>query len=60
MRVIPISPKATHILESKMGNNSEVTLQCRVGNKVLLSSKDGRFCSWVDLAKDPHWVVVLP
>lgn len=59
MRVIAISPKAKRLLVDKMGNSPTVKIRLRSGNKVLLSSEEGSFCAWVDLAKDPDWLLVL-
>ncbi len=42
-----------------MGDNPKVKVEKRVGNKILFSSFDGKYCGWVDLAKDPDWAVVL-
>lgn len=59
MRVIAISPKAKRILSDKMGGDPRISIQQRSGNKVMFSSRDGKFCAWADLAKDPNWLVVL-
>ena len=59
MRVVAISPKARRILAEKMGDQPYVKVRQRHGNKVLLSSAEGSFCAWVDLAKDPDWLLVL-
>ena len=58
-RLVPISAKAVNILNSKMSGNAEITIEKRVGKKVLFSSYDGKYCGWVDLVKDPDWAIVL-
>lgn len=59
MRLIPLTRKARDILVNKMGGVSEVSVQTRVKDKVLFSSKNGRYCGWVNLRKDPDWIVIL-
>lgn len=59
MRVVPISPKAKKIMAERMGNHPQVKVQQRQGGKVLFSSVRGAFCAWIDLAKDPDWLLVI-
>lgn len=58
-RLIALTPKATSIVETKMGGDPKVRILDRKGKKVLFSSSNGKHCGWVDLANDPDWSLVL-
>lgn len=60
MKLVPLTKRANDILANKMGGNPDISVQMRVRDKVLFSSKDGKYCGWVDLRKDPDWIVILP
>lgn len=59
MKLLALSPKAKQTLALKMANCPEVEVRQRNGRKVLVSSVKGPFCAWIDLAKDPDWLLVL-
>lgn len=58
-RLIPLTPRATSILEKRMGGNPEVRVVERMGNKILFSSCSDAYWGWINLAKDPDWAIVL-
>jgi hypothetical protein len=59
MKLQPLSPKARKILEEKLGGNPKINIEKRMGSKVLFSSQNGNYCGWIDLKKDPDWIIVL-
>lgn len=59
MRLVAISVKAKGALKERMGGNPRVKVVDRQGGKVLVSAASGQFCTWVDLAKDPDWLLVV-
>lgn len=59
MRLVAISVKAKETLRDRMEGDPKVKVVGRQGGKVLVSAASGQFCAWVDLAKDPDWLLVM-
>jgi len=59
MRLVPNSPKAKNRLVNVMGNNPNVAVEQRTGDKVFVVSDNGKYCTWINLRSDPHWELVL-
>lgn len=59
MRIRPLSPKSTQTLLKEMQGDPRVRVVERVGNKVLVTSRTGNYCSWVALKNDKNWELIL-
>jgi predicted nucleic acid-binding Zn finger protein len=57
--VTPISRKAKNRFANLMSNNAQCIIEQHKGNKVFLTSENGKNHFWVMLDKDPDWVVEL-
>ena len=57
--VTPISRKAKNRFANLMSNNAQCTIEQHKGNKVFLTSENGKNHFWVMLDKDPDWMVEL-
>jgi predicted nucleic acid-binding Zn finger protein len=57
--VTPISRKAKNRFANLMGNNAQCVIEQHIGNKVFLTSENGKNHFWVMLDKDPDWMVEL-
>jgi hypothetical protein len=59
MIVTPLTKKAREKFIGEMEGNPEVEIIRREGRKILFVSKNGKYCAWMDLAKDRHWNLIL-
>ena len=57
--VTPISRKAVNRFANLMGSNAQCIIEQHMGNRVFLTSHNGRNHFWVMLDKDPDWMVEL-
>lgn len=57
--VTPISRKAKNRFANLMNSNDECIIEQHVGNRVFLTSVNGRNHFWVHLDKDADWMVEL-
>jgi predicted nucleic acid-binding Zn finger protein len=55
--VTPISRKAQQRFVNMMQSNEECIIQQHKGNKLFLTSSNGKNKFWVNLDKDPDWMV---
>jgi len=59
MRVLPLSAKAKNRLANLMDNDPSVRVEQRLADKVFVVSRNGKYCTWVNLRGDPHWDLAL-
>jgi hypothetical protein len=57
--VTPISRKAKNRFANLMDSDAHVIIEQHMGNRVFLTSLNGRNHFWAMLDKDPDWVVEL-
>jgi len=57
--VTPISKKAKNRFANLMQSNDECIIEQHKGNKVFLTSMNGKNHFWVSIDKDPDWMVEL-
>ena len=57
--VKPISKKAKNRFANLMGSDAQCIIEQRIGNRVFLTSANGRNHFWVTLDKDADWMVEL-
>ena len=57
--VTPISKKAKNRFANLMNGNDECIIEQHQGNKVFLTSMNGRNHFWAMLDNDPDWMVEL-
>lgn len=57
--VTPISRKAKNRFVNMMNNNPMCFIEQHKGNRVFLTSENGKYHFWVNLDKDPDWGVDL-
>jgi hypothetical protein len=57
--VTPISKKAKNRFANLMNGNDQCIIEQHKGNKVFLTSMNKRNHFWVNLDKDPDWMVEL-
>jgi hypothetical protein len=57
--VTPVSRKAKNRFANLMDANNECIIEQHVGNRVFLTSVNGRNHFWVMLDKDADWMVEL-
>jgi hypothetical protein len=57
--VTPISKKAKNRFANLMQSNDECIIEQHTGNKVFLTSMNGRNHFWAMLDNDPDWMVEL-
>jgi len=42
-----------------MDNDPSVRVEQRLADKVFVVSRNGKYCTWVNLRGDPHWDLAL-
>jgi hypothetical protein len=57
--VTPISRKAKNRFANLMGSDAQCIIEQHMGNRVFLTSLNGRNHFWVTLDKDADWVIEL-
>jgi len=57
--VTPISKKAKNRFANLMGSDAHVIIEQRIGNRVFLTSANGRNHFWATLDTDADWMVQL-
>jgi predicted nucleic acid-binding Zn finger protein len=57
--VTPISRKAKNRFSNLMDNNNQCIIEQHKGNRVFLTSENGKNHFWVMLDKDPDWMIDL-
>ncbi len=57
--VTPISRKAKNRFANLMGSDAQCIIEQHIGNRVFLTSMNGRNHFWVTLDKDADWMVQL-
>lgn len=57
--VTPISRKAKNRFANLMGSDAHVIIEQHLGDRVFLTSANGRNHFWVTLDKDADWMVEL-
>lgn len=57
--VTPISRKAKNRFANLMDHNNQCIVEQHKGNRVFLTSENGKNHFWVMLDKDPDWMVDL-
>ena len=57
--VTPISRKAKNRFANLMGSDAQCIIEQHLGDRVFLTSANGRNHFWVTLAKDADWMVEL-
>lgn len=57
--VTPISRKAKNRFANLMDHNNQCIIEQHKGNRVFLTSENGKNHFWVMLDKDPDWMVDL-
>lgn len=55
--VTPVSKKAKNRFANLMGANDECIVEQHKGDKVFLTSANGKNHFWVNINKDPDWIV---
>lgn len=55
--VTPVSKKAKNHFVNVMNHNDECIVEQHKGNKVFLASMNGKYFFWVNIKKDPDWIV---
>jgi predicted nucleic acid-binding Zn finger protein len=55
--VTPVSKKAKNRFSNLMGGNDECIVEQHKGDKVFLTSANGKNHFWVNIHKDPDWIV---
>lgn len=55
--VTPVSKKAKNRFANLMDSNDECIVEQHKGDKVFLTSKNGKNHFWVNVNKDPDWIV---
>ena len=57
--VKPISKKAKNRFANLMGSDAQCIIEQRIGNRVFLTSANGRNHFWVTLDTDADWMLQL-
>lgn len=57
--VTPISRKAKNRFANLMDHNNQCIVEQHKGNRVFLTSENGKNHFWVMLDKDPDWMIDL-
>ena len=57
--VKPISKKAKNRFANLMGSDAQCIIEQHLGDRVFLTSANGRNHFWVTLDTDAHWMVEL-
>lgn len=57
--VTPISRKAKNRFANLMGSDAQCIIEQHLGDRVFLTSENGKNHFWVMLYKDPDWMVEL-
>lgn len=55
--VTPKSKKATNRFHNMMAGNDECIIEQNHGNRLFLTSSNGKYHFWVDLQNDKDWEV---
>lgn len=55
--VTPVSKKAKNRFANMMQGNEECVVEQHKGDKVFLASANRKYFFWVNLNKDPDWIV---